>query len=280
MAWQSHTGVARLFLDASRPHSPPDRGPRNLCRSPSADPIPLLRSLQPLPCTSLNPEASSQRRSKTQRRMTTSALRPAAHAVPRPEPQDRHGVQQSRHASSITKPDGLSTSHGRKPIVMPTCTKKRAGIPEWTEIESPLSRPGSGIPSCGAPSPLSDLSLVSICNHGLDPMHICTKAPKFDLLALRRLDRERVRIHPLVRGNVHRLRRVRQDVEHRRLVDDRQERHRRHYLLQDRPDFCLDLALGLGRCPGGGGRSAFLHRTGHDQTRTAVSPPPRAVPRD
>lgn len=79
VAWQSHTGVARLFLDASRPHSPPDRGPRNLCRSPSADPIPLLRSIRPVPCTSLNPEASSQLHCETQRRMAAFALRPAAH---------------------------------------------------------------------------------------------------------------------------------------------------------------------------------------------------------
>lgn len=76
-------------------------------------------------------------------------------------------------------------------------------------------------------------------------MHVRAEAPQLDLLTLTRLDRERIRIDPLVCGHVRRVMRVRQDVEHGRIVDDGQKRHRRHDLFENIPDLSLDLGFGL-----------------------------------
>ena len=95
------------------------------------------------------------------------------------------------------------------------------------------------------PNNLARSPLVAVRDHSLDPVHVRAEAPQLHLLALARLDRQRVRVHPLVRGHVRGLRCVREDVEHRWLVDDRQERHRRDDLLEDVAYFCLDLRFRL-----------------------------------
>lgn len=97
------------------------------------------------------------------------------------------------------------------------------------------------------PTPLQALSLISISNHRLDPVNVRAEAAKFHLLALARLDRQRVGINPLVRGDVRRVVRIRKDVEHCPFIDDRQERHCRDNLFQDVADFCLDLCFRFGR---------------------------------
>ncbi len=54
-------------------------------------------------------------------------------------------------------------------------------------------------------------------------MNIRAEAPQFHLLALTCFYRQRIRIHPLIRRDVSRFMRIHEDVEHRRLVDDRQK---------------------------------------------------------
>lgn len=76
-------------------------------------------------------------------------------------------------------------------------------------------------------------------------MHICAEAPELDLLAFARLNRQWVGVHPLVCGNVGRFRRVRQYIEHSRLLDDGEEGHRGDDLLEDGTDFCLNLGFGF-----------------------------------
>lgn len=71
-------------------------------------------------------------------------------------------------------------------------------------------------------------------------MHIRAKTPQLYLLTLTRFYRERVGIYPLVCGHVGGLGCVYQDVEHRRLVDDRQKRYGRDDLLENIADFRLD----------------------------------------
>jgi hypothetical protein len=61
----------------------------------------------------------------------------------------------------------------------------------------------------------------AIRDHRVNTVHVRAEAAQLDLLTLPRLDRERVRVEPLVRGHVRRLGRVREDVEHRRFLDDR-----------------------------------------------------------
>lgn len=56
-------------------------------------------------------------------------------------------------------------------------------------------------------------------------MNIRAEAPQLHLLALTRFDGQRVRIHPFIRGDVGRFMGIREDVEHRWLVDDRQKCH-------------------------------------------------------
>lgn len=51
-------------------------------------------------------------------------------------------------------------------------------------------------------------------------MNIRAEATQFHLLALTRLYRQRIRIHPLIRRDVSRLMGIREDVEHHWLVDD------------------------------------------------------------
>ena len=77
------------------------------------------------------------------------------------------------------------------------------------------------------------LPFVAIRYHSLDTVDVRAEVAQLDLLALASLDRQRVRIHPLVRGHVGRIVRVRQDIEYRRLVHRWQERYRGHDLLQD-----------------------------------------------
>lgn len=78
-------------------------------------------------------------------------------------------------------------------------------------------------------------------------MNIRTEAPQLDLLTLARLDSQWIGIHPLVCRNVCRFRRVRKNVEYRRLIDDREECDGRHDLLQNIPDFGLYLGFRFGR---------------------------------
>jgi hypothetical protein len=80
-------------------------------------------------------------------------------------------------------------------------------------------------------------------------MHVSAEAPKLDLLALARFNRQRVRVHPLVCRYIGGFGRIRKNVENRRLVDDRQERYRRYDLLQDGPNLRLYLRLRLWGSP-------------------------------
>ena len=68
--------------------------------------------------------------------------------------------------------------------------------------------------------------LVTIRNHGLNPVNIRAKAPQFHLLALAGFNGQRVSIHPLVRRDVRRLVSVYEDIEHGWLVDDGKKCHR------------------------------------------------------
>ncbi len=51
-------------------------------------------------------------------------------------------------------------------------------------------------------------------------MNIRAEAPQFHLLTLTRFYRQRIRIHPFIRGHVSRFMGIYEDVEHRWLVDD------------------------------------------------------------
>lgn len=68
--------------------------------------------------------------------------------------------------------------------------------------------------------------LVTIRNHGLDPVNIRAKAPQFHLLTLTGFNSQRISIHPLIRRDVGRLVGVYEDVEHGWLVDDGKKCHR------------------------------------------------------
>ena len=70
------------------------------------------------------------------------------------------------------------------------------------------------------------LTLVTIRNHRLNPMHIRAEVSQFHLLALTCFDSQRICIHPLACGHLSRLVGIHEDVEHGRFVDDRQECHR------------------------------------------------------
>lgn len=94
------------------------------------------------------------------------------------------------------------------------------------------------------------LPFVAICYHGFNAVDVRAEVTQLDLLALASLNRQRVRINPLVCGHIGRVVRVRQNVEHRRLVHRWQERYGRHDLLQDGTNFSLDLGFGLGWCWG------------------------------
>jgi len=89
-------------------------------------------------------------------------------------------------------------------------------------------------------------TFVSICNHCLDPMHVCTKTPQLHLLALTSFDCKGIRVHPLARRHVCRLRGIGEDVEHSRFVHDWQKGNRRDDLFENVPDLLLDLCLWLG----------------------------------
>ena len=92
-------------------------------------------------------------------------------------------------------------------------------------------------------------------------MHICAEAPQLHLLAFTGFDRQRVCINPFVRGHVGRLRSIREDVEHRRLVDYGKECDGRNNLFKDGPDLCLNICLRLGGrgCPESRRRSAKIN---------------------
>lgn len=92
-------------------------------------------------------------------------------------------------------------------------------------------------------------SLVAIGNHGFYPVYVRAEGTQLDLLALACLDRERICVHPLVSGHVRRVVRVGQYIEDSRIINDREERHRGHDLLQYIPNLGLDLRLWLGRWP-------------------------------
>lgn len=100
------------------------------------------------------------------------------------------------------------------------------------------------------------LSFIPIRHHGFNPVHVRAEAPQLHLLALARFDRQRVGIDPLVGRHVSGLRCVRQDVEHRRLINHRQEGNCRNNLLENVADFCLNFCLGLG---GRSARCSFIY---------------------
>jgi hypothetical protein len=100
----------------------------------------------------------------------------------------------------------------------------------------------------------SRLFVVPVRNHGFDAVDICAETSQFHLLALAGLNCQRVRIDPLVSGDLGRLGGIGEDVKHCWLVDNWQEGHTGHDLLEDGSDFGLDLFLGLGRnCISGDG---------------------------
>lgn len=71
-------------------------------------------------------------------------------------------------------------------------------------------------------------------------MHLSAEAPQFDLLALACLNRQGVRVDPLIRRYVSRLGGVREDIEDRRLVDNGQKGDCRYDLLQNISYFGLN----------------------------------------
>ena len=86
-------------------------------------------------------------------------------------------------------------------------------------------------------------------------MNIRAEASQLHLLTLARLDCQRVCINPFISGHLGRLRGVSEDVEDSWLVDDWQEGHTRHDLLEDGSNFRLNLFLGLCRNDIPGNRS-------------------------
>jgi hypothetical protein len=93
-------------------------------------------------------------------------------------------------------------------------------------------------------------ALVPIGHHRFDAVDVRAEAAELHLLTLARLDGERIGIHPLVCGHVRRLVRIRQYVEDRWFLYDREKGHSGHDLLQYVPNFCLDFGLGLRRWSG------------------------------
>lgn len=88
-------------------------------------------------------------------------------------------------------------------------------------------------------------------------MDIGAEASQLHLLALASFDCQRVCVDPFISGHLGRLGRVSEDVEHSWLVDDWQEGHAGHDLLEDRSNFCLNLLLRFGRnrIPSNGSRN-------------------------
>ena len=78
-------------------------------------------------------------------------------------------------------------------------------------------------------------------------MNVGAEASQLHLLALASLDCQRVCVNPFISGNLGRLGRVSEDVKDGWLVDDWQEGHAGHDLLEDRSNFCLNLLLWFGR---------------------------------
>lgn len=115
---------------------------------------------------------------------------------------------------------------------------------------------------------------VSVCNHCLNPVNIRGKAPQLHLLALAGLDCQRIRINPLVSGNLGRLRGIGEDVEDCWLVYNWQEGHTRHDLLENGPNFCLYLFLGFcrNRVPDNGSFDGWLSKITVQRTHLASVP--------
>ena len=253
-----HSG-RRLYLDsarsvpapgsrAARAHTATDQPPSPVCRSslflmPQADdrtrPTSFLNPRCVPPCSRRMPSPPFRRPHRLGR--IASALDPAiCHRAGVPHSRDRH---QSATPSAV---DQVPDSPSWKPIVSHKNTYTRITTINPTFLGPACPRQALPCPFHHR-RPCPSLAFVTICHHGLDPMHICAEAPELHLLALRRFDRQRVRIHPLVRGHVGRLFRVREDIEHGRLIDHRQERHRRHDLFQDITNLGLNFALRLRR---------------------------------
>ena len=89
------------------------------------------------------------------------------------------------------------------------------------------------------------LPIVPVRHHRVYPVNISAEATQLHLLALARLDRMRVCVHPLIGRNISRFRCVRQDVEHRRFGYHRQIRLRSCNVSQDGLDFRLYLRFWL-----------------------------------
>ena len=85
------------------------------------------------------------------------------------------------------------------------------------------------------------LPFISVCDHRLDPMNVCTEASQLHLLTLARFDRERVRVNPLISGDVGGFLCVGEDVENGGFVNNGEKCHRRDNLFEDVSNFCLDL---------------------------------------
>lgn len=96
----------------------------------------------------------------------------------------------------------------------------------------------------GQPS-VNASTFVAIGDHGFDAMYVGAEAPELHLLALARLNRQWVRVHPLIRRNVGGLGRVGQNVEYSRFLDDGQKGHRGNDLLENGADFCLNFGFGF-----------------------------------
>ena len=70
------------------------------------------------------------------------------------------------------------------------------------------------------------LPFIPIGDHSLYPVHIRTEAAQLDLLTLACLDRQWIRVYPLVGRHISRVMSIGQYVEDSGIVDDREKSHR------------------------------------------------------
>ena len=76
-------------------------------------------------------------------------------------------------------------------------------------------------------------------------MHVCAKAPQFDLLALPCLDRHWISVNPLFRRDVRRLFRVGKNIKYSWVLKIGKECFAGDYLFKDTTDFRLEFCFWL-----------------------------------